>query len=440
MVFTQIAHAENINEALARAYLSNPQLNAQRANTRGVDENLPIARGTFLPKVSAQGLFGVAQTDILNPFGKQRALTTPSGGALIVALEIFNGFRGINGIDQAKAQIYQSRQLLRNTELTVLGNAVTAYMNVLRDVAIYHLRDQYVSVLVNQVEITKERLRGGEVTRTDVYQAEAALAQAKQERATSVVNLQGSISVYRQQIGQAPKKLAPVAPLDRLLPKELVEATQLADAEHPLAVAARYNVDISQLSVNIAEGQLLPTVGLTGQVNQQYNYAGIAQQRYFQGGVNMTVNVPLYEGGIAYGQVRQAKEKLGEMKFIYDQQINQLHQVIEATWAAWKQSGVFLSAAKEQVKKAESALEGVREEATYGLRTTWDILNAQLTLVNARIAFVIGQRERVVSTYNLLAAMGQLSATSLGLDVPLYEPTDHYDRVKYQWIGTEPWK
>ena len=228
--------------------------------------------------------------------------------------------------------------------------------------------------------------------------------------------------------------------LDALLPKDREEALRIADADHPLAVAARYNIDINEFNVRIVEGQLLPTIGLNGQVLQQWNYFGTPRQRFFNGAVNLQLNVPLYEGGIVYAGVRKAKEQLGEARLLYDNQIAQIHQAVESTWAAWKQSAKFLAAAKEQVKKAEAALEGVREEAKFGQRTTWDILNAQATLITARTALIIGQRGRVATAYNVLAAMGQLTATTLDLDVPLYQPQDHYDRVKYQWIGVDPWK
>jgi outer membrane protein len=175
-------------------------------------------------------------------------------------------------------------------------------------------------------------------------------------------------------------------------------------------------------------------------VGQQYDYAGTGQQRFFQGGANVQLSMPIYEGGVNYAGIRQAKEKAAEARYVYDQQIDQIHQSIEAAWAGWKESGRYLAAAREQSDKADAALAGLREELKYGQRTTWEILNAQTTLVNARIAVVMGQTQRVVSTFNLLAAMGQLSATTLGIDVPLYRPEDHYKGVQYQWIGTEPWK
>ncbi|MGA8169362.1 MAG: TolC family outer membrane protein [Methylocystis sp.] len=434
------ARADTIKDALGHAYLAHPQLNAQRADTRSVDENLPIVTGTFLPTVTAQGNYGLLQQDILASTGKSRTLTQPKAGGLVVSWNIFNGFRGLNGIDQAQAQIHQSRQSLRYAELQVLGAAATAYMNLLRDVAIYNLRDDYVKVLANQVDITNERLRGGEVTRTDVYQAEAALEQAKEERSTAAVNLQASIATYRQQTKLSPKNLMPAPPLDGLLPKDKEAALRIADTDHPLALAARYNVDVNELNVKLAEGQLLPTVGLVGNVNQNYDYIGTSGQRFFQAGASVNVNVPIYEGGVNYGQIRQAKEKLGQARFIFDQQIDQIHQSVEASWAAWKQTTTFLIAAKQQVAKAESALAGIREEAKFGQRTTFEILQGQLVLVNARTALVTGQYSRVISTYNLLAAIGHLSAQTLALDVPLYSPLDHYEGVQHQWIGTEPWK
>ena len=214
--FAQAAQAETIKNALARAYLAYPQLNAQRANTRGADESLPIARGAFLPTVSAQGSFGAVQQDILPPAvtdpntgirsaANIRTLTPPATGLVVANLNLFNGFRGINGIDQAEAQIRLSREQLRNTEVGVLANAATAYINVLRDAALLKLRQNYVQLLVNQVEITEERLRGGEVTRTDVYQAETSLAAAEQQVSTSIVELQTSScrfsAVYRNAAG-----------------------------------------------------------------------------------------------------------------------------------------------------------------------------------------------------------------------------------------------
>lgn len=467
-----------MKQALAQAYRTNPELNVQRANTRAVDENTAIARGAFLPTLVFRGNAGLYKSN-LNQRGNQpngvndlqgsiwqttnsKSTMYPVAGALLVSLNIFDGFRSINGLNQAEAQARQSKQFLRNVEIAVLHAGAVAYMNLMRDVAIFKLNERYVQTLSQQAEVTRERLLSNGVTQTDLYQAEAALAQAKQARLTSSVNLEKSISVYRQQIGHEPgSTLTPAPIVDKIMPKTLKEAIRRADADHPLALAAEYNVEVHDLDVDMQEGQLLPKVDLTGYVgqqnnsavgptnqslgffnstNQQFNFQQSSYQRRFDAGAAVQVNVPLYEGGIVYAHVRQAKEKLAEAKFLRERQIREIHQAVEAAWSAWKLSGQIVASAREQVLKAEAAVQSMRDEVTFGQRTTWDILNAQLVLVNARVALVSSQRDEVISAYSLLAAVGQLSTKKLGIPVATYDANDHYDRVKYQWIGLEPWK
>jgi outer membrane protein len=435
------ASAETLREALAEEYASNPQLNAQRANTRSVDENLQIARGSFLPNAMLVGSYNVLQQNLLTDTFKSYNLTQPASGGVLVNLNIFNGYRGVNGINQANAQIFQSRQLLRNVENLLLGNGVAVYLNVLHDTAIFNLRNDFVNALAHQVAVTRRQFASGDVTRTDIFQTEAYLSRAKLDRSAAVVNLQSSIAAYGQVIGRSPSRLAPVTPADAL-PKSAGAAVTTALREHPAALAARYNVDINEFAVKVVEGELAPTVNLIGTANQSFNYVGYVgspRDRLFQGMVGLQVNVPLYEGGIVYARARQAKEKLQEAKFLYDQQLSLLKQSTEAAWSIWSESNRILSSAEEQVRNAAHAVVGVREEAKIGLRTIWDILNALQTLMNARVALVDAQRNRTLSGFNLLSAMGQLSAERLGLNVDVYDPVTHYDQVKGQWIGLEAW-
>lgn len=446
------AKADNIEEALQRSYMYNPQLNAQRAGTRSVDENIAQARGSFMPTVTGQGNAGIMNQNLLSsvdsgtafggPAGiDQKTITNPVFASVVVSMNIFNGFRGVNGINQAEAQIHQSREQLRNTELSVLDSAASAYMTVLRDTAIFDIRCDYVKALEKQVSDNEERLKSGEDTRTDVFQAQTYLSRAKQDRVLAFTNLQASIAQYKQITGLRPKRMEPAKPIDRFLPKTLEAAIRKADADHPLISAARYNVHINEFAVKIAEGSLAPTVNLQSNFGQTWNFFGTAHQRLYQGSGSIQLNVPIYEGGITYSQIRQAKEKLGEAQLLYDQQVNVVHQQIEANWAAWLNAEKYLLAAKEQVKNAEATLAGIRVESKYGgYRETFTLLNYLQFVYEARIAFVAAQRERIVSSYNALAAIGQLSASTLNLDVPLYQVSDHYDRVKSQFIGVETWK
>jgi len=439
--------AQTMSEALTRAYIGNPQLNAQRADTRAVDENLPGALANYRPTLNGSADAGIVQQNFhipgtvsLGPNGVSSStpgtnlntFTEPKTTALTLSQNLFNGFRTENAVDQANSQILSSRELLRNTEITVLGNSAIAYMNVLRDTAVYALRLNNVTVLEQQLSDTRLRLAGGEVTRTDLSQAEAALAQGRADRAAAQTSLRMSIANYRQWIGAEPKKLAPARALGNLLPKSLDAATQIAESENPLVRGAIENAEAADSAVRIALGQLSPTLNLVGSVTQQWDFFG-TRQKLFDGLVSARLTVPFYEGGAISTQVRQAKEKLAEAKLVVDQQRDQVRDSVGSSWATWQNSHIIIEAARDQVRAAEAALEGVREEARLGQRTTQDILNAQSFLLNARVLLVTAQRDQVVASYSVLASMGRLSAQVLGLSVPSYDPTVHYDQVKHKW-------
>jgi outer membrane protein len=443
--------AQTMSEALTRAYVANPQLNAQRANTRAVDENLPGALANYRPTLNGEADAGILQQNFHIPgtvqFGPNGlssstpgsnldTFTEPRTAALTLSQNLFNGFRTENAVNQANSQILGSREALRNTEITVLGNSAIAYMNLLRDTAVYALRQNNVAVLEQQLSDTRERLAGGEVTRTDLSQAEAAVAQGRADRAAAQTNLRTSIANYRQWIGVEPKKLAPARALGNLLPKSLNSATQIAEAENPLVRGAIENAEAAESAVRIAMGQLAPTVNLVGSVTQQWDFFG-TRQRLFDGLVSARLTMPFYEGGAISTQVRQAKEKLAEARLVVDQQRDQVRASVGSSWAIWENARTVIEAARDQVRAAEAALEGVREEARLGQRTTQDILNAQLFLLNARVLLVTAQRDQVVASYSVLASIGHLSAQVLGLNFPAYDPTIHYDQVKHKWLDLD---
>lgn len=437
--------------ALSTAYTTNPQLKAQRANTRGIDENLQIALGSFMPTVQGQASAGILSFNLLNSqynasaFGGTDGLdlksnTNPVLAGVTATMNIFNGFKGVNGVNQASAQIHQSRELLRASEMTVFQAVVESYMNVLSDTAIYDVRRKYVDVLSNQIKITEEKVHSGEISQTDLDQVGTYLAQSEKQTVSANTSLMGSIAFLRRVIGTSPKRVSPASIPKNLLPKSLDEAISLSMRDHPMVIAARYNVEINQYAIKMAESQLLPKVDAVAGYGQNWNYFGTQGQRLYQGGGAVQVSVPFYDGGVSYGQIRQAKEKLGEAQSLYDLQVSLVRQQVETQWASWKNSEKLLSKAKEQVHKAEAALAGLRYEIRYGLRTTWDVLNYQQILTDARIGYIGAQKERVIASYNLLASIGALNMEHLEIDVLRYDPKDHYDQVHFQMIGTEPWK
>jgi outer membrane protein len=439
----------NISEALKQAYETNPQLNAQRANTRSIDENLQIAFGSFMPKIYGQATVLTQSFNLLSPrydqtaFGRDgvdlKTNPTPVYAGVTASLNVFNGFKGVNGVNQAEAQIHQSRELLRTSEIGVFLAAIQSYMSVLSDISTYKVRLRYAQVVFQQLAVSKEKLKSGEISLTDVSEIESYLAQGERNVVSANTSLQGSIAFYRRVTGNTPGTLIPVKPIQEKLPKTFDESLRRGFQDHPLIVAARYNVDINRYAVKMAEANLLPTVDFVAGYGQNWNYFGTQGQRLYQGGGGIQINVPFYDGGVSYGGIRQAKQRVGEAESLYDFQVSQIRQQIETNWAAWQNSSILLNKARQQVARAEEALSGLRYEIGFGLRTTWDVLNYQQILTEARVAMIYAQRDRVISSYNLLASIGGLSVENLGLDSFKYEPRQHYDRVKMQMIGTEPW-
>lgn len=435
------ASAETISNALARAYGYNPDLNQQRAGARSVDENMPNVLSGYRPTVTATSDIGRAWQEqhagvSAKTPGDTRASTSPRGAGVTITQNVWNGNRTINGVDRAETQIFAAREQLRLTEQNVLSSAATAYMNVLRDTAILNLRRNNVDVLEQQLRQTRDRFQVGEVTRTDVAQSEASLAQGQADAFTAQSNLQTSIANYRSSIGDDPKNLQPARPLDKLIPPSLQAAIGMSEMEHPGLQAARFTAEAAKININIIEGQLYPTIGVTGSLTRRNDAIASPGTNSTSASIVGSLSVPIYEGGAVYANVRQAKELFQQSQLLADLQRETIRAQVVSAWGVWSNSSAVIQAAQAQVRAAEIALNGVREEAKVGQRTTLDVLNAQQTLLNARVLLVTAQRDRVVGSYSVVAASGRLSATTLGLEVVPYDPTVHYAQVKGKWIGT----
>ncbi|HET6377718.1 MAG TPA: TolC family outer membrane protein [Methylocella sp.] len=453
------AAAETMSGALARAYAGNPDLNQQRAGVRATDENLPRASSQWRPQASVSGQYGYNYFDITTPSdatavgiqaGSPLELSSGSGSSggirtrkgtgpgtvsLTVSQNIFNGNRTLNGVRQAESSIFGARENLRATEQNILLAAATAYMNVLRDTAILELRKNNIIVLEEQLRQTRDRFTVGEVTRTDVAQAEASLATGRSDYFTAQANLKTSVADYRRVIGADPTRLEPARTIESLLPRTLPEAIDLALAEHPVIQSALHAVDAAALQVKLVEGELYPTLNLVGNVQQNYNFTGIPGERFFNGSITAQLNVPIYEGGEIYARARQAKESLGQARLQADLQRTLVRAQLVSVWGQLDSARAVIQSSRAAVKAAEIALDGVRQEAEVGQRTTFDILFQQQVLLNARVGLVTAQRDRVVASYAVMAALGRLSAQNLNLAVEHYDPTIHFDQVKNKWIG-----
>ena len=432
---SSVLRAETISSALSRAYMGNPDLNQQRAAARASDEGVSRAVSGYRPQVSATASLGYNDIDARLSGQTIRGSSFPTSGGLTVTQNVFNGNQTTNGVKQAESTVLQSRETIRNTEQNTLQNGATAYMNVLRDTAILDLNKNNITVLEEQLRQTRDRFNVGEVTRTDVAQAESSLATARSNYFTAQANLQNSIANYRQIIGVEPKRLEAARPIDSLLPGTLANAIGVALSEHPAIQAAFHNVDVAQLQVQVNEGQLYPTVNVTGSVQQNNQYSGSPSQRLFNASVVGQLSVPIYQGGAAYAQIRQSKELLAQARLQADLQRDVVRASVVSTWGQLETAKAVIRSSQAAVKASEIALDGVREEAKVGQRTTLDVLMAQQTLLNSRVNLVSAQRDRVVASYAVMAASGRLSAANLALNVVQYDPTIHYEQVRDKWIG-----
>ncbi len=277
------ACAETLRSALARAYAGNPDLNQSRAAVRVRDEEAPKALAGMRPKANIQASVGPEYANLRFPAGRDQTTGQrqfllekytgwPRGTTLNVQQNLFDGNRTENSVKQAESNVFAARATMRLTEQAILQNGATAYMNVLRDTAVMNLRKNNISVLEQQLKQTQDRFQVGEVTRTDVAQAEASLAQARSEFYAAQAQLKNSIANYRQLIGCDPKDLQPGSSVETFLPKSLNEAIEVALVEHPGVVSAMHQVDAAELAVKVAEAALMPNLSLNAQVSNQYQF------------------------------------------------------------------------------------------------------------------------------------------------------------------------
>jgi outer membrane protein len=274
----------------------------------------------------------------------------------------------------------------------------------------------------------------GEVTRTDVAQGESRLAAARSSFLAAEANLTFSRATYRRVVGVEPGRLTPGTPVDRLSPGNLNAAIASGRAQNPQVTAAMYGVDVQLFQVKIGEGALYPTLTLQGNVQQRFEQS-VTTQNSFAATAIAQLAIPIYQGGGEYSLIRQLKETLGQRRLDLETVRDQARATIVQTWGALQAAKAQIEAAQAQVNAAEIALNGVREEARVGQRTTLDVLNAQQELVNARVSLVTAQRDRVVASYSLLAAVGRLSVQTLNLRVPVYDSVIHYHQIRDAWSG-----
>lgn len=429
------ASAETILGAMAKAYQNNSQLNSARAGVRVTDENVAIAKSGWRPTIA--GTAGIDYSSTRRSDFTTN-LTVGSFGVQINQT-LFDGFQTKNNVGAAESRVRASNESLRNTEQLILGNAVTAYMDVIRDRQVADLTEQNLKFLTEQVRAARSRFDVGEGTRTDVAQAEASRASAIASLAAARAQAESSAAIYRQVVGDEAKTLKAAAPVAKLLPKSLDSAIAIAAKQHPAILATEYLVDAADFSVKSAEGQLLPQVSASAGISQAYRDTSpgnpLSDGNAASATIGATLTVPIYQGGRVAAQVRQQKESLGQARIEVDVSRDQVRAAVTAAWTQYLAAVESVTANRTLVSAQQLALNGVIEERNVGQRTTLDVLNAQKDVIDAQINLATSERDSVVASYAILSATGSLSTERLGLQVVKYQPQEHYNAVKDKWFG-----
>jgi outer membrane protein len=437
------SHAQTLTQALAEAYNTNPQLLAQRALLRQTDEQVPQALANWRPTVNFTGQVG----------GTRSAFTTPGTGAaraggltaydtfyanslnLQVTQPIYSGGRTVAQTRQATNLVESARAQTLAVETSVFQAVAMAYLDVVRDQALLQVNQNNVAVLRKQLEATQDRFRVGEVTRTDVAQAEASLAQAVGQLVTAQGNLEISREEYVRAVGHAPGTL--MLPRERpTLPATEEEAASLAANNNFNVISANFAELAARANIDFVRGQLLPQVSLVGTLNRTF-----APSVTLSGSLEQSASIvaqmtwPLYEGGAIYSQTRQAEQTVGQRRSQVDDARRAAVQTATQSWSILQAARASISSFASAVRAAQIALEGTQQEALVGTRTVLDVLIQNQTLLTTQSQLITAEHDAALAEYNVAAATGRLIAPELKLPVKLYDMEQHYRQVRDKWIG-----
>jgi outer membrane protein len=431
-LFAGAVHADTLDEALASAYARNPRINAERAKLRATDENVPQALSGYRPQLNAALSTGLQGVRNLLPGGATLSDTLrPSSASLTANQTLFNGMKTASGVRQAEAKVNSGRADLRAIEQDVLLDAATAYMAVLSNQSLVASLRVNVTFLRELLATTSKRYDAGDVTPTDVAQAQARLNRGLADLNKAEVALAASRATYIEVIGRPPVDLVPASPIDRLLPDTREVALTIAAKEHPTIIGATFEIDVAQWAIAIAQSGLYPVAGVEASaLMAKDNDPTLSVTSQNIASVAGNLIVPVYDGGRAASRARQGKELLSQTRIWLERVRARTQTAVTAAWVTHKGARISLAAAESEVKAAQVAVAGVQTEARAGQRTTLDVLNAQQDLTAANARLILAQRDRVVASYALLSAMGRLEHRRLGLPTPDYDSMTHYQQVR----------
>ena len=432
------AAASTLQDALTLAYTTNPTLLGERANLRATDETVPAALAGWRPTVTITANAGrITGSTVARSFGINNT-NDPSRGTnseqLTVTQPLYRGGATVANINKSENQVMAERARLIAQEVTTFSTVANDYVNVILQENVLVLDINNEQVLTRQLQATNDRFRVGEITRTDVAQAEAALAQATAARQAQEGTLQTARSQYQRDVGEYPGKLVEPQPL-RLPARSLDEAKALAGRNNASVIAALFDNAAAKDNFDQQYARLMPNLSLQGLLSRSKDVqTSNLTQKVAEGLV--TLSVPIYQGGIEYAAIRQARQQELQARDKVDDARRAAVQQVISGWETYDATKASIESDHASIRANEIALEGVQREALVGSRTTQDVLNQEQILLQSRTQLVRDLAQLVNTSYAVAAAAGRLTARDLGLHVPLYDETAYYKAVRNKWIGT----
>ncbi|MEK7245618.1 MAG: TolC family outer membrane protein, partial [Pseudomonadota bacterium] len=348
---------------------------------------------------------------------------------------LFRGGRTSAATSEAENNVKAERARLKAVEQKVLLEAATAYLDLYREIAVLDLNRGNEQVLRRQLEATRDRFQVGEITRTDVFQAEARLARATAERIKAEGDLEISRASYVKVVGAAPPAQLTLPPSPDRLPDEKDKAIRDAAVHNPAVIAAEFDQRAAKDRIAGAEGELLPTFRIVASAGKDWESSN-ESSRISNLEAKLKFSMPLYEAGATYARVRGAKQTAAERQNLIDKERRDAVQTATRAWDTLLSARARVDSFDSQIKAATVALEGVEREAAVGSRTVLDVLNAEQELLDAKVNHVRAQRDELVAAFELKSAIGHLIAEQLALKVELYDPATNYDESREKWFGT----
>jgi TolC family type I secretion outer membrane protein len=422
--------AQTLEEALVAAYLTNPDLEAQRAALRATDELVPQALSDWRPTIAIDSAAIATDVDASNDAGG--SFNTTQGG-IALDQQIYSGGETTANTTRAENLVRLERARLVAFEQQVLLDAVTVYTNLLAAEAVLDFAIQNESRLLRQLQATRDRFEVGEVTRTDVAQAEAALAGATADRVQAEGELVAAKADYRRVVNQEPGRLVVPEPLGAL-PESEAQAQQVAEVSNPNITAAQFDLAAARADVDVARSALLPRLSVRGELtyadepNQVLDW-----QREASIGANLVV--PLYQGGGEYARVRQTRQTVRQREDDLESAFRAVRNEVTAAWQALLTATTQIESISEEVRANLIAVEGARQEALVGQLTTLDVLDTESNLFESQVALVQSRRDQIVASYRLKAAVGELTVVGIDLPVQPYDPEAYYLDVRDRLFG-----